>query len=91
MKIQQKRFTPKELDEFYFSLLEKRDALRSSNEGEYDEEIYRIDQAIDRLKQGKYGLCLSCHEGIEKYKLATFPEIELCRHCEAEGLDEDIA
>jgi len=48
----------------------------------YLREITRIDWALGRILAGTYGLCLACHEPIEKARLDTFPETEFCVGCQ---------
>jgi DnaK suppressor protein len=48
----------------------------------YTNELRQIDQAINRIKQNKYGLCAACHSAIEPRRLATAPEVEFCSSCQ---------
>lgn len=45
-------------------------------------ELRRVDIALRRILSGTYGLCLACHEPIEKVRLDTFPETEFCVECQ---------
>ena len=45
-------------------------------------EIGRIERALDRILAGTYGLCLACHQPIEKERLEIFPETEFCLGCQ---------
>lgn len=48
----------------------------------YLRELGRIDIALGRILSGTYGLCLACHQLIEKARLDTFPETESCLGCQ---------
>src|SRR4029434_299595 len=37
----------------------------------YVHETTRIDDALTRITEGRYGVCLGCHEPIETHRLAT--------------------
>lgn len=57
--------------EFSFSLTE--------NEGKI---LKLIDEALQRLAAGKYGLCVHCGQPIEKARLAAVPWARHCLHCQ---------
>lgn len=42
----------------------------------------RVRGALDRIRQGKYGFCLSCKEPIPLERLRAAPEVELCVPCQ---------
>lgn len=44
--------------------------------------LNRIGLALDRLRRGDYGYCLSCGEEIPEGRLAAMPEAELCVRCQ---------
>jgi DnaK suppressor protein len=49
-----------------------------------------IDEALDRLRSGDYGVCLNCEEPIPPKRLRALPWARYCVHCQdamAEGLD----
>ena len=48
----------------------------------YREEIGQIEKVLGRVKESRYGLCLSCHEPIESERLELYPEAEFCFDCE---------
>ena len=54
----------------------------------YLNETRRIDDALIRIAEGNYGLCLACHEPIEPQRLETTPEAAFCAECQKtrEGL-----
>ncbi|MCK5074482.1 MAG: TraR/DksA family transcriptional regulator [Bacteriovoracaceae bacterium] len=41
-----------------------------------------VDQAIQRLKRGDYGICLSCEEEIDEKRLIAKPEAPFCIKCQ---------
>ncbi len=43
--------------------------------------LRKIEDAIEKTKQGKYGVCELCGEEIEEKVLETNPESEFCREC----------
>jgi len=47
----------------------------------------QLRSAIDRTKDGSYGLCLQCEEEIAPKRLKAIPWAELCIHCQ-EDADE---
>lgn len=54
----------------------------------YLNETKRIDDALIRIAEGSYGLCLACHQPIELRRLETTPEAAFCSECQKtrEGL-----
>ena len=44
-------------------------------------EIQAIEAALDRMRQGTYGVCLNCGEQISAARLSILPEAALCRVC----------
>jgi len=45
-------------------------------------ELNLIDQALSRMANNKYGLCLSCHNKIQKERLQAIPYAFLCINCQ---------
>ena len=45
-------------------------------------EIRRIQDALERLKKGSYGICESCHQTIPKERLRAVPESRYCLPCQ---------
>ncbi|MBR1912831.1 MAG: TraR/DksA family transcriptional regulator [Treponema sp.] len=43
-----------------------------------------IDGALDRIKQGKYGICLICGKEIPQARLEAIPYAGLCINCQAQ-------
>jgi RNA polymerase-binding transcription factor DksA len=46
--------------------------------------IQEVEAALERLENGTYGQCLSCHEPITAARLAIIPETRHCIDCEQE-------
>jgi hypothetical protein len=44
--------------------------------------VRRVRSAIDRVKDGTYGICLQCEEEIAPKRLRAIPWAELCIHCQ---------
>lgn len=42
----------------------------------------QIDEALGKMRVGKYGLCERCGQPIDKARLEAFPEATLCLRCE---------
>ena len=40
-----------------------------------------IEEALDRIKQGRYGVCTVCKQLISKARLVAVPWTHLCRQC----------
>jgi len=65
------------------------------------ERVQRLRTALDRLREGAYGICVECGEPIAPARLRALPEVETCVRCQdrlerlgrrAEALgDEDFA
>jgi DnaK suppressor protein len=45
------------------------------------EEIMNIDEALERLRQGRYGQCLDCGEPIDGGRLDLRPDTRFCIDC----------
>ena len=54
------------------------------------EEILGIDEALDRLRNGSYGLCLRCGEPIDTKRLEIRPHARHCVDCK-EDLEREQA
>jgi len=51
---------------------------------EYSLEIHlqRINEALKKIKKGKYGKCESCGKKIEEKRLKAYPAVKLCASCQ---------
>ena len=45
--------------------------------------LSKIDEAIQRLEDGTYGICAECQTEISEARLAALPFASLCRDCQA--------
>lgn len=50
--------------------------------GWYQKETTSIDDALRRIAEGKYGLCVACHSRIDALRLETSPEAAFCTKCQ---------
>jgi RNA polymerase-binding protein DksA len=46
-----------------------------------DAELKRIDDALERLREGRYGTCAVCGEPIEPQRLEAIPHADRCIAC----------
>jgi hypothetical protein len=46
--------------------------------------LARIERALERLENGKYGWCLACHQPIGPDPLDALPEAEFCLSCQSQ-------
>jgi RNA polymerase-binding protein DksA len=44
--------------------------------------LYSIEEAMKRVEDGTYGLCLQCSKPIAKKRLTALPSTELCIECQ---------
>jgi len=44
-------------------------------------EIEQIDNALKKMKQGKYGICENCGKSISKQRIMAIPFVNLCIKC----------
>ncbi|MGH7796298.1 MAG: TraR/DksA family transcriptional regulator [Candidatus Binatia bacterium] len=49
----------------------------------YANETARIDEALIRIAEGKYGVCVGCQEPIDARRLETTPAAIFCAPCQA--------
>jgi DnaK suppressor protein len=77
---------PVEVDQTAAGRLSRMDALQSQAmavevERRREAELARIDTALERLKQGEYGSCVSCGDAIAAKRLELDPAIPVCVQC----------
>jgi DnaK suppressor protein len=77
---------PVELDQTSVGRLTRMDALQSQAmaaevERRREVELARIVTALERIKQGEYGDCVSCGEPIAPKRLELDPATPLCLSC----------
>jgi YteA family regulatory protein len=46
-----------------------------------EEQLAMIDEALEAIKDGKYGICKTCGEQISQARLEAIPFAALCRNC----------
>ena len=46
--------------------------------------LNEINEALDKISDGSYGICANCHKKIEKDRLDIIPETTLCATCAKE-------
>ncbi len=51
--------------------------------GEEQEIIYKIDDALRRIEEGKYGKCMSCDKKIPTRRLTAVPYAKYCIQCQS--------
>ena len=56
--------------------------------------LSQVDSALDRMSEGTYGLCLECHESVERDRLLADPLVQYCldhlTHQERAALQQDL-
>ncbi|HEY7125869.1 MAG TPA: TraR/DksA C4-type zinc finger protein [Ktedonobacterales bacterium] len=48
------------------------------------EDMVQVDRALDRVAEGRYGLCEDCHQPIPPKRLEVRPTATLCVSCQAQ-------
>ena len=46
------------------------------------ERVNHLSRALDRLRDGEYGICIECDERISPARLHAVPEVETCVRCQ---------
>lgn len=54
-----------------------------SLERNLEESLEKIDKALKRIEEGKYGRCEKCGKEIEQARLKAYPEATLCLSCKS--------
>lgn len=77
---------PVELDQQSIGRLSRMDAMQQqamaiANETERQNEILRIENALKRIENDEYGICVSCGEDIAIKRLEVNPTTFLCIEC----------
>lgn len=49
----------------------------------YANEIVQVENALARIAEGEYGVCLACHRRIEPERLEIAPETCFCVSCQS--------
>ena len=53
-------------------------------------QLRMIDEALDRIESGDYGICLSCEEGIPDKRLTALPWARYCVPCQEQMVVEPV-
>ncbi|MDD3006853.1 MAG: TraR/DksA C4-type zinc finger protein [Candidatus Pacebacteria bacterium] len=51
-------------------------------EHEMEDDLQDIDEALERIKNGTYGICTNCGQNIDAERLRAIPEAKFCIKCE---------
>jgi len=54
----------------------------ASNEREL---LFAINEALERIEMGKYGICVNCGNPISRLRLKAIPYTQLCKKCQEES------
>jgi DnaK suppressor protein len=57
--------------------------IEYSHRGLLRQRLYQIDEAIERVKNGTYGLCIECESEINPKRLEVNPSVSLCLTCQS--------
>ena len=60
-------------------------ALLESLGAQDSNRLTMINNALERIKQGKYGICLKCHKEIPLERLEAIPYAFMCISCQSEN------
>jgi RNA polymerase-binding transcription factor DksA len=54
--------------------------------------VNRLTDALDRVREGAYGVCIECDEPLAAARLEALPEVETCVSCQSriERLDRQV-
>lgn len=53
-------------------------------------QIAQIDEALDAIREGNYGLCRNCGKTISQKRLLALPQALLCIQCKREQEERDV-
>lgn len=56
--------------------------MRLALEQTLENELKKVDVALDKIKKGKYGICEKCAKPIPKGRLEAYPQAEVCAKCQ---------
>lgn len=54
---------------------------RLALENTLENEVKKINIALEKIKEGKYGICEKCERKISLGRLEVYPQAELCKNC----------
>lgn len=57
------------------------------------ERVHGLSDALDRLRDGAYGVCVECHEPLAPARLRAMPAVQTCVRCQSglERVDRQIS
>lgn len=56
--------------------------LNTSLQDTEREEYKRIEQALEKIEDGTYGICIDCGQNISEKRLSSFPNAARCLSCQ---------
>ncbi len=59
------------------------DEIQASLLDSFSRQATRVEEALDRLSRGEYGICQDCGESIGPGRLRAVPFAERCTHCQS--------
>lgn len=59
---------------------------RLSLEHQLELELQKVQRVLEKVKAGKYGICVLCGKRIQSERLKIYPEAEHCMDCHKKGL-----
>lgn len=62
-------------------------ALSRMNLAKASEELREVEAAMDRIRDGSYGICVDCGAGISYARLRVAPETRRCALCQTKNED----
>ena len=62
---------------------ERRQAMLRGQIEEERDQLEQIDEALQRLEEGTYGICAECGQPIRKERLEARPLVQYCIECQA--------
>jgi len=58
------------------------ESLRTSLQDAEVEEYRRINRALEKIRDGSYGICMDCNNEISEKRLISFPDAARCLICQ---------
>jgi len=58
------------------------ESLRMALQDAEVDEYRRISRALEKIKEGSYGLCIDCGNSISEKRLSSFPDTTRCLACQ---------
>lgn len=55
--------------------------MRLALEGTLEQELKKVNLALDKIKKNRYGICDKCQKPIPQGRLRAYPQAELCAKC----------